>query len=274
MQYTDLRSGQRMPMLGLGTFELQGEAGAESIKNAIQHGYRHIDTAIGYDNHDAVGQGIKKADISREELFVTSKIPRDELAYDDVLKTCERSLKELDVSYLDLFLVHWPNNEIPLEQTLRALAQLLDQGLIKNAGLSNFTTWRLREALDLDIAPIAANQVEYHVYLNQEKLRVFCANHDIALVAYSPIAQGALLDDPLLEEFAAKHNKTVAQVALRWLLHKNIGAIPRSQSAERQAANFALFDWQLSRAEIEQIDQIKKKKRVIQYWPGEFEKGE
>ncbi len=274
MLYTTLPSGQKMPMLGLGTFDLRGEEGARSVAAAIRHGSRHIDTAVGYDNHDAVGQGIAYADTARAELFVTSKIPREKLAYDDVLRACEQSLRELDLSYLDLFLVHWPNNEIPLADTLRALAHLLDSNQVKNVGLSNFTTWRLREALDLDLVPIAANQVEYHVYLNQEKLRAYCGESAIALVAYSPLAQGALLSDETLAEIAVAHNKTSAQIALRWLLQKGISAIPRSQSPERQAANSNLFDFSLSAAEVERINSIEETLRVIQFWPGEFEKGE
>jgi len=274
MQHAILPSKQEMPMLGLGTFELLGEEGARSVEAAIRHGYRHLDTAVGYDNHDAVGQGIAYADTPREKLFVTSKIPREKLAYDDVLSSCEQSLRELDLSYLDLFLVHWPNNEVPLADTLRALAHLLDTGQVKNVGLSNFTTWRLREALELDLVPIAVNQVEYHVYLNQEKLRTCCAENDITLVAYSPLAQGALLADETLAEIAAAHKKTAAQVALRWLLEKGIGAIPRSQSPARQVANFDLFDFSLSALEMERIHAIEKTLRVIEFWPGEFEKGE
>ncbi|MFT5375731.1 MAG: 2,5-diketo-D-gluconate reductase B [Candidatus Latescibacterota bacterium] len=274
MLHTILPSKQEMPMLGLGTFDLQGEEGARSVEAAIRHGYRHLDTAVGYDNHDAVGQGIAYAETPREELFVTSKIPREKLAYDDVLSSCEQSLRELGLSYLDLFLVHWPNNEIPLADTLRALAHLLDTGQVKNVGLSNFTTWRLREALELDLVPIAVNQVEYHVYLNQEKLRSYCAENAITLVAYSPLAQGALLQDETLAKIADSHKKTTAQIALRWLLEKGIGAIPRSQKPARQATNFDLFDFSLSALEIEHIDAIEKIQRVIEYWPGEFEKGE
>ncbi|MFT5088885.1 MAG: 2,5-diketo-D-gluconate reductase B [Planctomycetota bacterium] len=274
MLHTILPSKQEMPMLGLGTFDLQGEEGARSVEAAIRHGYRHLDTAVGYDNHDAVGQGIAYAETPREELFVTSKIPREKLAYDDVLSSCEQSLRELGLSYLDLFLVHWPNNEIHLADTLRALAHLLDTGQVKNVGLSNFTTWRLREALELDLVPIAVNQVEYHVYLNQEKLRSYCAENAITLVAYSPLAQGALLQDETLAKIADSHKKTTAQIALRWLLEKGIGAIPRSQKPARQATNFDLFDFSLSALEIEHIDAIEKIQRVIEYWPGEFEKGE
>ena len=274
MQHVTLQSGQKMPMLGLGTFELRGAAGAASVKAALDHGYRHLDTALSYDNHAAVGQAIAAAGVPREELFVTSKIPRDELAHDDVLKACQRSLDELQLDYLDLFLVHWPNNEIPLKETLSALARLLDRGRVRHIGVSNFTTWRLQEALDLNLAPIAANQVEYHAYLNQEKLRAHCAAAGVALIAYSPIAGGALLHDPLLGNIAAGHKRNTAQIALRWLLHKGLCPIPRSQSPRRQAANFDLFDWALSAAEIEAIDRIEKTQRVIEYWPGEFEKGE
>ena len=274
MQYTTLPSAQEMPMLGLGTFELVGEEGARSVAAAIEHGYRHLDTALGYENHDAVGQGIASAGIAREELFVTSKIPRTELTFDDIQRACERSLRELDLAYLDLFLVHWPNNDIPLAETLRGLAHLLETGQVKNIGVSNFTTWRLRQVLELDLAPIAVNQVEYHAYLNQEKLRAHCAENAITLVAYSPIAQGALIDNKTLTTIGAAHDKTSAQVALRWLLQKDIGAIPRSQSPERQAANFDLFDFSLSTDEMQRIDHIEETRRVIQYWPGEFEKGE
>ncbi len=274
MLYSTLLSKQKMPMLGLGTFDLRGEEGASSVASAINHGYRHLDTALGYENHDAVGQGIAQSAIAREELFVTSKIPRDELSFDDIQRACERSLRELGLSYLDLFLVHWPNNDIPLADTLRGLAHLLDTGQVKNVGVSNFTTWRLREVLELDMAPIAVNQVEYHVYLNQEKLRSYCTANDITLVAYSPLAQGKLLKDEILTEIAARYEKTTAQIALRWLLQKEVAAIPRSQSPERQIANFDLFDFSLSPKEIERIDDIEEILRVIGFWPGEFEKGE
>ncbi len=274
MYYANLPSQRSMPLLGLGTFDLRGEEGASSVAAAISNGYRHLDTALGYANHDAVGQGIAAAGVPRDELFVTSKIPRDELAYDDVISACERSLRELDLAYLDLFLIHWPNNDIPLPDTLRALAQLREDGLIKDAGVSNFTTWRLREALEYDLLPIAANQVEFHPYLNQNALRAYCAENKIALVAYSPLAQGALLDDNVLGEIASTRGKTTAQIALRWLLEKQIGAIPRSQSPERQIANFDLFDWSLSAEDIGRIERIERSLRVITYWPGEFEKGE
>ncbi len=274
MLYATLPSGQPMPLLGLGTFDLRGAEGAASVAAAIGHGYRHLDTALGYDNHDAVGQGIAQSGVGRGELFITSKIPREELAYDDVLRACERSLRELDLSYLDLLLIHWPNNDIPLRETLRALSALVERGQIKHAGVSNFTTWRLREVLEYDLLPIAANQVEFHPYLNQDKLRAFCAESGIALVAYSPLAQGALLDDEVLGAIATARGKTTAQIALRWLLEKQIGAIPRSRSPERQAANVALFDWSLSEDERERIEHIERSLRVITYWPGEFEKGE
>lgn len=274
MQYSILPSEQKMPVLGLGTYDLRGEEGARSVESAIRHGYRHIDTALGYDNHDAVGKGIALADIPRKELFVTSKIPRRELAYEDVLHACQRSLRELNLSYLDLFLVHWPNNDIPLADTLRALACLVDTGKVKNVGVSNFTSWRLREALELDLVPIAVNQVEFHVYLNQEKLRACCAENDVALVAYSPLVQGGLLQDTTLAEIAAAHKKTNPQIALRWLLQKGIGAVPRSKSPERQAANFDLFNFELTTEEIQRIDNIEETRRIVTFWPGEFEKGE
>jgi 2,5-diketo-D-gluconate reductase B len=274
MQYANLPSKQKMPMLGLGTFELRGDEGARSVEAAIRHGYRHIDTALGYNNHTAVGQGIARSGVQREELFVTSKIPRRELAYEDVLHAYDRSLRELKLSYLDLFLIHWPNNDIPLADTLRAFACLVDTGRIKNVGVSNFTTWRLKEALDLNLVPIAVNQVEFHVLLNQEKMRAYCAEKGVALVAYSPLAQGGLLKNETLAEIATAHGRTTPQVALRWLLQKGIGAVPRSQSPERQASNFDVFNFSLTADEVRRIDQLKERRRLITFWPGEFEKGE
>ena len=271
MQYHTLPSGQAIPMLGFGTYRLSGTSGADAVAQAIELGYTHIDTASNYENEEAVGQGIKDSGKARAELFITTKVGRDNLSYDDALQTCEKSLKALQLEYVDLLLIHWPNLEIPLEDTLAAFARLVQQGQVKNIGISNFIRPRVDKAIQLSRLPIAVNQVEYHPYLNQEALRQHCQQRQILLIAYSPLAIGAVLQDETLLGIAANHAKTPAQIALRWLLHKDIAAVPKASSTAHMAANIALFDWQLSAAEITRMDAIPTVKRVIDWWPGNFE---
>lgn len=274
MQYHALPSGQLMPMLGLGTFRLSGNHGATAVAQAIELGYTHIDTANNYENEDAVGQGIKASGQSRDQLFITTKVGRDNLSYKHTWQTCEKSLRALQLDYVDLLLIHWPNQDIPLEETLTAFADLVQAGKVKNIGISNFIRSRVDKAVQLSALPIAVNQVEYHPFLNQEHLRQHCQQQHILLTAYSPLAIGAILTDETLLDLATKHAKTPAQIALRWLLHKKIAAIPKASSKAHMAANMDLFNWQLSTTQIARIDTIPTVKRVIDWWPGNFDQDE
>jgi diketogulonate reductase-like aldo/keto reductase len=265
--------GQDIPMLGLGTFDLRDRPGTEAILSALGLGYRHIDTAASYGNQEAIGVALKETEVPREDLFVTSKVGRENLRYDDFLKSYEQTLAELQLDYLDLLLIHWPNNDIPLAETFRAMKKLLDDDKVKNVGVSNFTVSRMKQALSAADIPIATNQVEYHPYLNQEELRTFCHDNDIPLTAYSPIAKGEIFSDSLLKAIAQDHGKSVAQVALRWLVQKGIIAIPKASSEAHMRDNIAIFDWSLSGDEMARIDGIPTTKRLINYWPGEFDKG-
>lgn len=272
MLYFSLPKGDKMPMLGLGTYELRGSDGAAAVASAIEIGYRHIDTAATYENEDAVGEGILKSGVDRSQLFVTTKVDRVNLKTDDFIKSCENSLSLLKMDYVDLLLIHWPNKETPIEETLAAFEKLVSAGKAKNIGVSNFIRPNLQEILDKSSLPIAVNQVEYHAHLQQKKLNELCQKNNVLLTAYSPIGQGCLLKDPVLEEIASKAGRTTAQVALRWLLQSGIAAIPRSTSTKRMKENFGAASFELDAADMANIDAIKTRKRVIEWWPGEFDK--
>jgi len=262
---------QQMPILGFGTYQLKGDACENAVQTALSIGYRHIDTADFYQNHAAVGAGIKSSGVPRKEIFVTSKVWRDHLHYDDVISNCRRALKEMNLEYLDLWLIHWPNNAIPLEETLRAMTKLVKDGLIKNYGVSNFTISRMKEALKLAEVPIANNQVEYHAQLNQDDLRTFCQKNNVTVTAYSPLAQGGSAKDELLIEIGKKHNKNASQIALRWMVQKNIAPVPKASTPERIKGNFEIFDFELTAAEMKAINERKERKRLITWDVADFD---
>lgn len=262
-----LPSGLAMPAMGLGTANLRGEEGLMAIEIALVLGYRHIDTADSYGNHDIVGRAIKGYE--RSELFITTKVPEDRLHYDEVIDACRANLRELDTDYIDLYLIHWPNPDVPMQQTFDALAQLKELGMIRDAGVSNFQRRRLRRALEITPIPIANNQVELHPFLYQDKLIDFCHEHHVTVTAYSPLARGKVFDDPTLRMIAADHGKTPAQVSLRWLLQKGCIVIPRSSDEQHLRENLDVFDWSLSATEVEAIDNIPEELRIAN--PADFD---
>jgi len=258
-----LNSGNKMPVLGLGTWQMQGNRCKEAVKTAIEMGYTHIDTAWIYENQKEIGQALKEINANRTKLFITSKVWRTALSYDDLLAQCEETLKDLRTSYLDLYLVHWPNPEVPIKDTMRALKKLNDDGKVKNVGVSNFNIRLLKEALRNTRVPISVNQVEYHAHLNQENLLKFCMDNDIVVTAYSPLARGSLLKDQVISSIAKKHKKTNSQVALRWLLQKGLVVIPKASSGEHIKANMDIFNWSLGEEDMGKINSIGKKERLI-----------
>jgi 2,5-diketo-D-gluconate reductase B len=254
--------GTTVPKLGFGTWQIEGRECQAAVEDALAIGYRHIDTARAYGNEREVGRGLATGDVSRRELFLTTKASREEYAPDDLRRSTEESLGNLQVDCIDLLLLHWPNPEFGLKETLGALVGLRDDGLIKHLGVSNFPAGPLREALSL--APIFADQVEYHPFLGQEELLELAVEKDFMVTAYSPLARGKVPEDPTLKEIADAHGKTAGQVALRWLLDQpQVCAIPKASSHERRVENFEVFDFRLEDEERARIDALPKDQREI-----------
>jgi len=246
-----------IPSLGLGTFRMNPGEAREITAAALAEGYRHIDTAQAYENEAEVGEGLRAASVPRSEVFVTTKIlPRD-FASVDFRKAAEASLKALGTDYIDLLLLHWPSKEVPLAETLPVLDALIDEGKVRFGGVSNFTIPLLREARAILRAPLAANQVELHPFIEQAKLQDFMRTEGIPLEAYAPLAQGKVMGDPVLAEIAETHGSSAAAIAVAWLLHKpGTVALPKTAKASRLAGNLAAAEITLSTEEIARIDAL------------------
>ncbi|WP_066399122.1 aldo/keto reductase [Cytobacillus eiseniae] len=263
---TTLHNGVKMPWFGIGVFKVEeGPELVNAVKTAITHGYRSVDTAAIYKNEEGVGKGIqeglKEAGISREELFVTSKVWNTDLGYESTIAAYETSLKKLGLDYLDLYLIHWPVAG-KYKDAWRALETLYKEGRVKAIGVSNFQIHHLEDLLkDAEIKPMV-NQVEYHPRLTQKELQAFCQDQGIQLEAWSPLMQGQLLDHEVLQEIANKHTKTVAQVILRWDLQNEVVTIPKSTKEHRIIENANVFDFELTKEEMEIIDGLNENHRV------------
>lgn len=244
----------QIPALGFGTFRLSNDEAERLVAHALELGYRHLDTAQGYRNEAGVGRGLKAAGLAREDVFLTTKLSPDAFEPEALLRAADERLELLGVSHVDLLLLHWPNPAVPLSETLAALAQVRAAGKTKHIGVSNFPSKLLREAIRLSRAPLVTDQVEYHPYLSQETLLNVLRQESMALTAYSPLAKGRVSEDAILQEIAAGHGKTAAQVTLRWLLQQpQVVAIPKTSSEARAAENFDIFDFELSEDEMARI---------------------
>ena len=254
--------GTTLPRLGFGTWQINGEDCVEGVRDALEIGYRHLDTAVAYDNEREVGEGLRASGLAREDVWITSKVWMEDARADDVRASCEGSLERLGIDRLDLLLLHWPNPEVPLEETLGALSELRDDGRIRELGVSNFPSALLQEAVEL--APVFTNQVEYHPFLAQGEVLAVCLDHDVLLTAYSPLAQGDVADEPVLREIGERHGKSPGQVALRWLVDQDhVCAVPKSASPERRRENFDILDFELSDEERARIAGLPKDRRQI-----------
>jgi diketogulonate reductase-like aldo/keto reductase len=248
--------GEAVPALGFGTWPLRGNACVESVAHALAVGYRHIDTAEWYNNEAEVGQGIKKAGVPREEIFLVTKVQPSNFAYKRTLSAVRESFRKLDAGPIDLLLMHWPNPDIPVAETLSALNELQAEGLIRHIGVSNFSPALVQESRRH--ATIFSNQVEYHPYKNQDALIEQAKAEDYLFVAYSPLAEGAVRNDATLKAIGATHGKSAAQVALRWILQQGLSAIPKAGSNEHRQANWNVFDFTLSAEEMNTIFALRK----------------
>jgi len=237
--------GTQVPKLGFGTWQITGDACAAAVRDALELGYRHIDTARAYGNEAEVGRGIAQSGVERGHVFVTTKVWYTDLRPADVRESVEGSLRDLGTDHVDLLLVHWPNPTVRLAQTLGAMTALQEEGKVSHLGVANFPG-RLVEAA-LEHAPIICNQVEYHPYLAQADLLERAREHDLMVTAYSPLAHGRVPRDPVLRAIGAAHGATASQVALRWLLDQpRVAAIPKASTHEHRAANLDVFDIELS----------------------------
>jgi 2,5-diketo-D-gluconate reductase B len=250
-----------IPPLGFGTWLIKGRDCTDGVEDALKLGYRHIDTARAYENERQVGEGLRQSGVDRDEVWITSKVWTSSFTADRVQPSVESSLKALGIDHLDLYLMHWHNPEVPLEETLTALRDAQEQGLVTHIGVSNFTVALVEEARQH--AAIFANQVEYHAYLGQDPLLAQAREHDILLEAYSPFAHGDLLGDPILTEIGEEHGRSVGQVALRWLLDQpQVCALPKATAPERIRQNLEVFDFALSDEERSRIDALERGHRT------------
>jgi len=250
-----LIKGIKVPSIGLGTWQLNGSAGKKTITEALSMGYRHIDTAEMYGNEQVVGEAVKDSGVAREDIFITTKVWRTNLEPKQARKSVEQSLRKLDMDYVDLLLIHWPNEAVPLEKTLHELFLLKKEGKTKQVGVSNFPVALLEKALK--VGDIFCDQVEYNPFVSQQKLLHYMKDKDILFTAYSPLSRGMGIGNNVLKQISEKYNKTNAQIALRWLIQqKNVAAIPKAASMEHLKQNLDIFDFQLTEDEMQQVTGI------------------
>ncbi len=274
MDTTTLHNGVKMPWFGLGVFKVEeGSEVIESVKAAIKNGYRSIDTAAIYQNEEGVGQGIKESGVARDELFITTKVWNSEQGYDNTLQAFETSLNKLGLDYLDLYLIHWPGlDSSKFKDTWKALEKLYKDGRVRAIGVSNFHVHHLQELIkDAEVKPMV-NQVEFHPHLTQRELLAYCQSEGIQLEAWSPLKQGQLLSDPTINEIAEKHQKSPAQIILRWDLQNKVVTIPKSIKEHRIIENADVFNFELSAEDMERISSLNKDERVGPN-PDEFNRG-
>jgi 2,5-diketo-D-gluconate reductase B len=251
-------NGAKIPAVGLGTWQLNGAVGSRITEQALKLGYRHLDCALIYGNEREVGEGLHASGVKREDVFITTKVPHTELAPPALERAVKQSLANLRVSDVNLLLVHWPNPQIPLAETMGAMCKMKREGYARHIGISNFTVALIDEAVQLSSEPIVTNQIEWHPYLDEEKVRAACKKHGIAVTAYCPIARGRASGDEVLTRIGKKHGKSAGQVSLRWLIQKGAIVIPRTSKVERLTENMTIFDFELSAQDMAEIDTLAK----------------
>ncbi|MCI2902355.1 aldo/keto reductase [Staphylococcus hominis] len=268
MDYIEFYNGNQMPMLGLGTFRVENDDTCkEAVKHAIESGYRSIDTAKVYGNEEQVGQGIKEGlestGLNREDIFVTSKLFFEDFGRENVAQAYETSIQKLGLDYLDLYLVHWPGtNEAVMIDTWKGMEDLYKDNRVKNIGVSNFNPDHFEALLaQVSIKPVI-NQVEFHPYFTQEKLRKYLEAQNIYMESWSPFMNAQILNDETLNEIGKEVNKTAAQVIIKWNMQHNVIVIPKSVTSSRIEENIDVFDFELSADQMKRIDDLNKDQRI------------
>ena len=251
-------NGATIPVLGLGTWQLNGATGSRITEQALRLGYRHLDCALIYGNEREVGEGLHASGVKRNDIFITTKVPHTELAPPALERAVKQSLANLRVTEVDLLLIHWPNPQIPLAETMGAMCKMKQEGYARHIGISNFTVALIEQAVKLSSEPIVTNQIEWHPYLDEHKVHAACRKHSIAVTAYCPIARGRAVGDEVLTRVGKRHGKTAGQVSLRWLIQKGAIVIPRTSKVERLTENMTVFDFELSAADMAEVDALAK----------------
>ncbi len=260
--------GAKIPAVGLGTWELRGRTCARVVEQALRLGYRHIDTAWMYDNEREIGEALRASGIKRNEVFVTTKVWQTHLAPRELERSTKESLVRLRLSEVDLLLIHWPNPQIPLEETIGALCKMKKVGFARHIGISNFTVPMIREAIHYATEPLVTNQIEWHPFLDQRAIVTETRRHGMAVTAYSPIARGKAANDKTLKTIGLAHRKTAGQVCLRFLIQEGAIVIPRTSKVERLSENLSVFDFELNEAEMDEIRKLAHPGGRVVNWGG------
>ncbi|WP_313579087.1 aldo/keto reductase [Chishuiella sp.] len=264
MEYIKLNDGNIIPPIGFGTYKATEQEGIESVKQALKNGYRLLDGAARYENEEAVGKGIKESGLSREDVFITTKVWREHLGYEETKKAFYTSLKQLGLDYIDLYLIHWPANYKNFgdnwkkvnADTWRALEDLQEEGKIKSIGVSNFLVEHLEALLETAKVIPAINQIEFHPGYWQQEVKEYCDNKNIIVEAWSPFARGRVFNNELLQKIAEKHKKSIPQICLKWCLQHHVIPIPKSTTVDRIIDNIDIFDFELTEKEMLEINEI------------------
>ncbi len=247
-----LNNGTEIPVIGFGTYQIpNGSTTSKTVADALSCGYRHIDCASAYDNQKSVGQGIKNSGVNRDEIFITSKVWITDMSYQNTIQACHKTLKELSLDYLDLYIIHWPKPNS--RECFQALQYLYEQKLVRAIGISNFKPHHITDFIEGESISPAINQIECHPYLQQEETISYCHQHNIAITAHSPFMEGKMFTVPLLAEIAKKYNKSIAQITLRWNYQRGIVTIPKSVNRSRMEENFNIFDFSLDQEDMLKI---------------------
>jgi diketogulonate reductase-like aldo/keto reductase len=252
--------GGHLPVVGYGTMLYpKPERAVDLIVHALERGYRHLDTARKYGSEQWVGEGIRASGLPRGDLWITTKVTEENAKADDFARSLDTSLETLGLDYVDLLLIHWPQPNVPLEETLDALAKARREGLAKNIGVSNFTVSLVEEAVGKCSEPLFANQIEYHAYIRQDKVIAACRKHGMLVTCHAPLARGEVLKDSLIQKIATAHGKTAAQVALKWLIQQpDVSVVPRALEFSEIEENIDIFDFELSQDEMNQISALRE----------------
>jgi len=272
IKYLKLNNKIKMPIIGLGTWKLIGKSCTEVVDKALSLGYNHIDTAEIYMNEEAIGKALKK--FERKKIFITSKVWPENLTYYRILSSFNQSVSLLGKDYLDQYLLHWPNKKLNYNDIIKAFSELYKRRLIRSFGVSNFTIHHLKDIIPICKSfklPLTVNQVEFHPFLNKKSLLDFCNIHNIKIVAYSPLAQGKISDNEILQKIGKKYIKTPTQITLRWIIQNNLIAIPKASSINHLIENLNIFDFELTKEDVNEIDSLNKNERLVNPSFAEFE---